>query len=316
MKIAIIIPYFGKLPQIYSLWETSAIHNSNYNFIIFTDDKHIKSQNNIIVINMTFECVKNLIKEKLGDYCVCPTAYKLCDYRPAFGLIFKDYIKSYDIIGWGDIDLIYGNLSKFLSNYDLEKYCYFSGYGHLTLHKNNTFCNTYFINHSSGFLNYKEVFASPQNYIFDEYRHKGLSDMWLKNNPELVWKEKKFDDIFIPSMHYNFVSCNHEQEYKHLLFEYDYGNLYRIYLKNGKIIKEETMYVHFQKRNFMQIHTISKEHYLIVPNKFIEITDINIRNIKKLTRIKGGEILNRKLYVLKLLLKKCQKRFKILISNQ
>lgn len=41
-------------------------------------------------------------------------AYKICDFRPCYGLIFQDYLSGYDYWGYGDIDLIYGNLSTYI----------------------------------------------------------------------------------------------------------------------------------------------------------------------------------------------------------
>lgn len=36
--------------------------------------------------------------------------------RPAFGKILKDWITGCDYFGWGDIDVIYGNMMKFLTS--------------------------------------------------------------------------------------------------------------------------------------------------------------------------------------------------------
>lgn len=55
-----------------------------------------------------------------------------------------------------------------------------------------------------------------------------------------------------------------------------------IYLIDGKIKKEETLYAHFQKRKFMKIKTDNYNNYLIVPNKFISASGmfLNVRRIQ------------------------------------
>ena len=42
--------------------------------------------------------------------------YKICDLRLGWGTIFRDHVADYDFFGWGDIDVIYGDLRKFLTN--------------------------------------------------------------------------------------------------------------------------------------------------------------------------------------------------------
>ena len=39
-------------------------------------------------------------------------AYKLTDFKPAYGEIFQDYIIQYDFWGFTDIDLIYGDSNE------------------------------------------------------------------------------------------------------------------------------------------------------------------------------------------------------------
>lgn len=44
-----------------------------------------------------------------------PNSYKLCDFKPTYGLIFSEYIAKYDFWGMGDIDVIYGNIRDFIT---------------------------------------------------------------------------------------------------------------------------------------------------------------------------------------------------------
>ena len=38
--------------------------------------------------------------------------YKLCDYKPSYGEVFKDELAGYDFWGNCDIDLVWGNIKK------------------------------------------------------------------------------------------------------------------------------------------------------------------------------------------------------------
>ena len=41
--------------------------------------------------------------------------YKVCDYKPAFGLIFEDYLRGVDFWGHCDVDVVWGSIRKFLA---------------------------------------------------------------------------------------------------------------------------------------------------------------------------------------------------------
>lgn len=40
-KVAIILPYFGKLPNYFQLWIKSAEMNKDFDFLIFTDNTNV-----------------------------------------------------------------------------------------------------------------------------------------------------------------------------------------------------------------------------------------------------------------------------------
>lgn len=63
--------------------------------------------------------------ERLLNIKIAPEAripYKICDYRPVFAELFSDYLKGYKYWAYGDIDIIYGNLERYLK-YPLANNC-------------------------------------------------------------------------------------------------------------------------------------------------------------------------------------------------
>lgn len=48
--------------------------------------------------------------------------YKLCDIKPAYGQVFSEYIQDCDFFGFGDIDVVYGNIREFITESILEEY--------------------------------------------------------------------------------------------------------------------------------------------------------------------------------------------------
>ncbi|MEY3499836.1 MAG: hypothetical protein RL308_1505 [Bacteroidota bacterium] len=141
-KIGLLIPYFGKWPEWIDLFIDSVERNSTIDFHFLTDcDTSVSNGPNIHFHSMTFaDYVKNA-EEKIGIPINVPNPYKICDLRPMFGLIHYELIKNYDLFGWTDVDLLFGDIRSFYTNELLKNYEVFSTHstrisGHLALIKN------------------------------------------------------------------------------------------------------------------------------------------------------------------------------------
>lgn len=106
----------------------------------------------------------------------------MCDYRPAYGELFRDYIKGYDFWGWSDMDLFYGDIRSFLTDDVLEYNDRVLTRGHLSFFKNNSTVNSYYRtldNHAC--KNYRDVYQHEENFAFDEWsNHTGGFLKFLK----------------------------------------------------------------------------------------------------------------------------------------
>jgi hypothetical protein len=78
--------------------------------VIFITDlpQNHQSFSNIRYIHMSLENVKMLAETTIGIDIALDDPYKLCDFKPAYGLIFQDLIRDYSHWAYGDIDAIYG----------------------------------------------------------------------------------------------------------------------------------------------------------------------------------------------------------------
>lgn len=286
MKIIIIIPYFGCLPNYFEFWKKSALNNPGIDFWLITDN-NIQPIDNIKVTQISFSNLKEYIQEKFDFKISLESPYKLCDYKGAYGYIFQNQISGYDFWGFGDIDLIYGQIKSFFNKDILRKYDIISGWGHLTLYRNTPKNNTIFKTQLNGYQYYRDVFQTKKNCAFDEYNHKGLGDLIKNTLPHLLYSETPFDDVRVPRLDFNFFSEFHPEKSNNLIFEYDKGILYRLFInKQNEIVKEEILYAHFQKRNFLKVKTDNLDHYLIIPNKFINYQHITRIKLQEWTRSK------------------------------
>ena len=123
-KILLIIPYFGQWPLWFDAYLTSIKHNPTINWLCPTDceipEEHPE---NIKFLKTDLKRLNKHVNQVVG--CNVPlTPRKFCDLKPAYAEIFSDEIKGYDFWGFCDLDIIWGDIRKFitpelLSNYDI-----------------------------------------------------------------------------------------------------------------------------------------------------------------------------------------------------
>ena len=96
-KIVYIVPYFGKMRSDFNIWLKSCSYNKSIDFLIFTDDcGNYDYPANVHMKYITLPDLKLQIEDKLGFNIAMSHPYKLCDFKPAYGDIFSDYITEYD----------------------------------------------------------------------------------------------------------------------------------------------------------------------------------------------------------------------------
>ena len=140
MKITLINCYFGKLPNYFSLWLQSCGANPKVDFLFVTDsilDAYDVPENIHIVHNNWEELLKK-IEAKFPFKIEINTPYKLTDFKPAYGYIFEEELSDSDYWGYCDIDLIFGDVLKFIAPRIEEGYEKIYRLGHLTILKNSS----------------------------------------------------------------------------------------------------------------------------------------------------------------------------------
>jgi len=265
-RIVIIFPYFGILPVQYQMWRASALRNPSVDFMFFTDTD-VEPAKNIIVNKMQFSDFQQLVQKAFDFPIVLDRPYKLCEYKQAYGYILQDYMKEYDFWGFGDLDLVYGDLRSFFTE-DILTHKFLLGWGHLTLLRNDEDTNTYFMKQVAGYQNYKEAFTTSKITFFDEYGYNGCSDKWRDCRPEDCWLEWPFDNVSKPKQSYHFNSLT--RGWQQVIFEHVDNKLYMLRFHNGKLEKKESLYAHFQHRGFMKDKVKDYSHFLVTPGAIID----------------------------------------------
>jgi len=151
-RILLICDYFGRWPAWIDLFLRSCAHNPSIDWLIHTDCPLPE----VRPVNVRF------VQMSLGDYCsfvaqrldlkfspyryrpnrpAAPIYTNLADLRPCYGELHAEAIEGYDYFGWCDIDLVFGNLSHFLTpellSKDLITFDKSLCVGHFTLLRND-----------------------------------------------------------------------------------------------------------------------------------------------------------------------------------
>ncbi|MDR1895710.1 MAG: hypothetical protein LBR10_02850 [Prevotellaceae bacterium] len=278
-KIIYLVPYFGKLPQIFPLWLKSAECNPTINWKIFTDDDdHYDYPTNVNVVKTTFVDFANKFRNHFDFNISLDYPYKLCEYKVTYGDVLADQISEYDYWGYCDLDLIFGDIREFITSEVLSEYEMIGFQGHSTLYKNVPEVNKRYT-HITENVNYRTLLSSYKYHFFDEH---GILEIYEDLN--LTWWSKVVFANISP-MYWNFRLTHQDktgrEKNKNRIFTWNKGKLYSHSLVGGKIVTDEFMYVHFLRREMKIIPPVNDAVLKIIPNKFISLsTPINPKMVK------------------------------------
>lgn len=206
-KIVLINCYFGKFPWYFNFFIKSCVSNPTIDFIIFSDSEfNDYLPNNVKIIPFTLTDFNLLATDKLGFEINIKNAYKLCDFKPAYGIIFSDRIQDFDFWGMCDIDIILGRIREFVTDDLLDKYDIVNTRHDYLTGSFLLFRNTNFINYLfQKSKDYKKVFTSEKHYCFDEcnFKHiemeQGISifdvDCEIESMEHIVRKEMELGNV-------------------------------------------------------------------------------------------------------------------------
>lgn len=289
----LIIPYFGYFPNYFQLFLDSCAFNKDIDFLILTDDRrNFNYPQNVLVKYCSFGELKGIIKNKIDDRITFDLPMKLCDFRPAYGYLFAEYLDEYKYWGHCDIDLIFGDLNSLLIPIiTTELYDKIFNLGHLTLYRNREDINKLFFQE----INEKgdgSVFFKQNMCKFDEENHNhSIVAYAIKNNLKIYTQQLEADiatksNTLILDL-YDFVTNSHKYVRQKNLFIFDNGKVKQFYLENKKLKMREYIYIHLQKRKMEVMVSPNINRYVIAANRFYVpdcgleyLTDVKFKQIK------------------------------------
>src|SRR4028118_2154248 len=113
-SMRLIVPHFGVRPPYLPLVVESMARNPDVHWLIFTAQPIADAPPNVTVRVCAFADLVARIRSNFEFPVWLSQPYKLCDFRPAFGEIFRDELAGYDFWGHCDLDVLFGRIREHL----------------------------------------------------------------------------------------------------------------------------------------------------------------------------------------------------------
>ncbi|WP_342042984.1 DUF6625 family protein [Bacillus sp. OTU2372] len=277
-KCIFILPYFGEFNNYFELFLKSCSYNHDFDWLIITDNlKEYSFPPNVYLKYMDFQEFKRLISSKFDFKISLDKPYKLCDFKPAYGYIFENFIQDYQYWGHCDCDLIFGDLKKFLFPLFEIDYDKIFAVGHLTLYKNNSTNNRMFMQRYKNKTIYRTFFATSEIGGFDEdFFDENVHSIFLENGASIYQEDLSINPA-VNKARFELKKYNPkirkfiDLKFKDTLYVWDNGKIKAISQnpQSNKLICQEYLYMHFQMRKMKITDSVKNANLIqIVPNRF------------------------------------------------
>ncbi len=265
-RVVIIAVYFGRLPAYFQLWLDSCRRNHAFDWLVVTDAETAAYDwpANVRARPMTLMQFRARMSATLGLEIHLRSPYKACDFRPIFWTLLEGEERACDFWGHCDLDVIFGNLARYVTIEMLARYDRIFTLGHLTLYRNADFSNRMGLRPHRA-LDWREILSDPEHRGFDE--HIGVGLIWRDHRARMFKDESIVADIDPAIARFERVAPYRND--REQLFFHDRGRVLRVFWRNGRRDEEEFAYIHFQKRRSMTaLPPPGTESYVIAPGGF------------------------------------------------
>ena len=239
VSICVVIPFFGSWPSWFPYYLLTCSNNPTIDWLFFCDhDPPEYAPSNVRFVHMTLEQVRQLAESQIGATVNLDYPTRICNLKPMYGVIFSDWLRKYTWWAWGDVDVLYGNIRRFLPHrywvtYDIISCRPWYTTGELTFLRNtNSICNLF---RSS--TDWRMVLSSHRCWAFDEYGF--FKDRSVDSFTHVIWREAAIGSVKPYFGDFVRTEASHRDRNMHCL----YTNQALYDLRTG----EEIMLVHFLK---------------------------------------------------------------------
>ena len=246
-RVAFLIPFVGQWPEWTGLFFQSCRSNPLVDILLLSQTKpDFPLPNNVRIVNLSLAEIVRRLEATLGMKLGKVSGHKLCDFRPFYGLAFADILQPYEFWGYCDADMMFGDLSRLLTEKFFQNTDVFSAHdrqvvGHFTVLRNVDAVNRL------GFeiKNWRELVLEPLTRALDEIRFSEV----VQTKPAIRWRKPHvlseelrtpFARFGITYAFFGEIACLDPQDA--WLVRWENGHAY---CANARGEETEVLYVHF-----------------------------------------------------------------------
>lgn len=270
-SISVIGVYFGKFPDMFALWKRSAKMNKTIDWHVFTDNAEVDEEN-IHFHYMTLQQFNMLASDKMQMAIDVKKPYKICDFKPVYGLIFSDTLQGIDFWGGCDFDVVWGDIRRFITEDILEKHDKILFAGHFFLYRNTPEINEMW-RFPVGYMTPELVFGTDQSFAFDE--NCGIYKTFQQQKKS-IYQKMIYADISPIVRRFTCSDYVAKQigieaihNYPLQVFSFQHGKIIREYWQQSQVKEDEFLYIHIQKRKMaMQLEQLDPDSFYMSEKGF------------------------------------------------
>ena len=261
-SIRLVVPYFGARPSYLPLVLRSMAHNPDVSWLLLTEAPVAGAPPNVTVQLCEFADLAARIQGQFDFAVSLADPYKLCDFRPAFGEVFREELAGYDFWGHSDLDVVFGQIRDHLppEAFEADKVLI---QGNFALYRNTPAAARWFRHELEG-LSYRDVLTDPAARHFDEWagiRHI-VEDLGVP-----LWQE---DVIFDLSFRRYRTRAEQPPGRDPRRYAWERGEVCEYRVDRGAVVRRTALLVHLQKRTMRAPapDVLAADRYWITANGF------------------------------------------------
>ena len=139
-RLAIVVVFVGRAPFYLPAFLVSCRANPDVQWLLYTDFPVEGAPPNVTILPTTLAALRARFSDAVGvEVPLHPK--KICDLKPVYGVAFADALRGYDFWAHADMDVVWGDLRRFVTDDRLAVTDVFSSRpdklsGHFTLFRN------------------------------------------------------------------------------------------------------------------------------------------------------------------------------------
>ncbi|MFA9464605.1 MAG: DUF6625 family protein [Velocimicrobium sp.] len=261
----LIVCWFGHLPDYKDIWLKSCESNTDFNFLLFTDNREVNNlPSNVHHYFFTMENFLERVKKFIITDPSITRSYRVCDFRPMYGVIFENELKAYDFWGYCDVDVVFGNLKSFITTELLSNTDAIFNGGHLSVLRNCDRMNQLY-KEDGALFDYQIVTTKDAIFAFDEIT--GIQNIARNSNLQATYLIPYIDtEIRFRQLRSRLDKINPNTQ----AYYWEKGYLFRVKVDENQVFYQEQAYIHLQKREIQIISKLGEidDSFWITPNGF------------------------------------------------